>query len=66
MFDYRLYIVGPGGHFMRVIHLDCPDDATAIRAAECESGVQRELWQRARKVAVWLQAHTAQISPALK
>jgi hypothetical protein len=51
MAEYRAYVIGQDGHFIRAIDLFCPDDETAIN--EAERLVDRhdvELWQLDRKV----------------
>jgi hypothetical protein len=50
--DYRAYIVGIDGHFIRVEFLHTyPDDATAIEAAkQIVDGYDVELWDRDRFV----------------
>jgi len=52
MSDYRAYIIGPDGHFVRAEFLhDHIDDATAIKAAEqLVDGHDVELWDRDRMV----------------
>jgi len=51
MKDYRLYFVGPNGHFARVEALEAPDDDAALALAEAHSdGRAMELWRRDRKV----------------
>jgi hypothetical protein len=50
--DYRVYVIGSDGHFMRAIQLDCPDDDAAIESAkQFIDGADIELWQRDRKLA---------------
>jgi hypothetical protein len=50
--DYRVYVIGSDGHFMRAIQLDCPDDDAAIESAkQFIAGADIELWQRDRKLA---------------
>ena len=50
--DYRVYVIGSDGHFMRAIQLDCPDDDAAIESAkQFIDGADIELWQRDRKIA---------------
>jgi hypothetical protein len=50
--EYRVYIVGDDGHFLRAIQLDCPDDRAAIESAkQLIDGHDIELWQRDRRIA---------------
>jgi hypothetical protein len=52
MTDYRVYVVGNDGHFVRAVQLDCPDDNAAIESAkQFVDGLDVELWQRDRLVA---------------
>jgi hypothetical protein len=52
MTDYRVYVVGNDGHFVRAVQLDCPDDNAAIESAkQFVDGLDVELWQRDRRVA---------------
>ena len=52
MTDYRVYVIGSDGHFVRAILLDCPDDKAAIESAEqFVNGHDIELWQRDRIIA---------------
>jgi hypothetical protein len=52
MTDYRVYIIGGDGHFVRAIQLDCPDDHAAIKSAkQFVNGHAIELWQRDRLIA---------------
>jgi hypothetical protein len=54
MASYRVYLVDADGHFSDVIALDCANDAEAIEAAKAvANGQSAELWQLARKVAVF-------------
>jgi hypothetical protein len=34
MADYRIYFIGSDGHFVKSIHLDCPNDKAAIESAK--------------------------------
>lgn len=48
---YRVYFVGPDGHFVRREDLEAPSDAEAIKAASALSrGAPIELWQGHRLV----------------
>jgi hypothetical protein len=50
--DYRVYIIGHDGHFMKSEQLDCADDAAAIESAkQLIDGHDIELWQRDRRIA---------------
>ena len=50
--EYRVYIIGEGGHFESAVPLICPDDDTAKeKAKQLVDGHDVELWQYARKVA---------------
>jgi hypothetical protein len=51
MAEYRAYIVGHDGRFMRSIDLICPDDETAKEYAKnLVDGHDVELWQADRKI----------------
>ena len=48
---YRLYRLGPDGHFQQAIDLECEDDSEAETMAErCANSCGLELWSGARKV----------------
>jgi hypothetical protein len=52
--DYKLYLLGPGGHIMAREDLRAEDDAHAIVMAERRSGGgAAELWEGDRKVKVF-------------
>jgi hypothetical protein len=52
MGDYRVYVIGVDGHFLRAIQLDCRDDSAAIESAkQFIDGHDIELWQRDRRIA---------------
>jgi hypothetical protein len=52
MTDYRVYVIGSDGHFVKAIQLDCPDDNAAIECAKhFVNGYEVELWQRDRIIA---------------
>jgi hypothetical protein len=52
--EYRAYLVGHDGHFTAAVPLVCPDDETAKeQAKQLVDGHDVELWQKARKVAVF-------------
>ena len=51
MTEYRAYIVGDDGHFMRAVDIFCEDDEAAKeRAKQLVNGHDVELWQLGRKV----------------
>lgn len=51
MAHYRLYLLGPTGHFAKAIDLDCIDDADAVEKASAQmDGGSAELWARNRLV----------------
>ena len=46
MAEYRAYVVGEDGHFVRVVEIVCPDDETAKEYAKQQvDGHDVELWQ---------------------
>jgi hypothetical protein len=50
--DYRLYVIGIDGQFIRSIHLDCPNDGAAIESAkQFLDGHDIEPWHGERRVA---------------
>ena len=52
MSDYRIYVIGTDGRFVKAVPLDCPNDDTAIESARrLVNGHDIELWQSGRKVA---------------
>jgi hypothetical protein len=52
MAEYRAYIVGEDGHFVRAVELVCPDDETAKEyAKQLVDGHDIELWQQERLIA---------------
>jgi hypothetical protein len=52
MAEYRAYIVGEDGHFVRAVQLVCPDDETAKEyAKQLVDGHDVELWQLERLIA---------------
>ena len=54
MADYRAYLVGTDGHFIRAIELLCPDDNTAKEyAKKLVDGHDVELWQGKRRLATF-------------
>jgi hypothetical protein len=51
MAEYRAYIIGTDGRFMRAIELVCPDDEKAIEyARQLMDGHDVELWQGDRRI----------------
>ena len=58
MAEYRAYIVGIDGHFLRAVQLACPDDETAKEyAKQLEDGYDVELWQGDRKITAFKHRH---------
>ena len=52
--DYRVYFVGTDGHFFKAVELECADDVEATeQAKQLVDGHDLELWQRARKIAMF-------------
>jgi hypothetical protein len=52
MAEYRAYIIGIDGHFVRAVELICPDDDTAKGCAkQLVDGLDIELWQGDRRIA---------------
>ena len=52
MHDYRVYVIGVFGGFIKSVDLSCADDSAAIEAAkQLIDGHDIELWQQDRKVA---------------
>ena len=50
--EYRVYVIGDDGHFMKSEPLDCADDSIAIESAkQLIDGHDIELWQRDRRIA---------------
>jgi hypothetical protein len=52
---YRLYFLSADGRIRDAVELDCPDDGTALGAAEALRASRKhrhamELWQQSRKV----------------
>ena len=51
MAEYRAFIIGIDGLFLRAIELVCPDDDSATEyAKQLVDGHDIELWQRDRKI----------------
>jgi hypothetical protein len=51
MAEYRAYIIGDDGRFIRAVALLCPDDETAKEyAKQLVDGHDVELWQQDRKI----------------
>jgi hypothetical protein len=58
MAEYRAYIIGADGHFLRAVQLVCPDDDTARKyAKQLVDGYDVELWDGARKVDEFKHTH---------
>jgi hypothetical protein len=52
MAEYRAYIIGTDGQFIRATELICPDDEAAKEhAKQLVAGYDVELWQADRKIA---------------
>jgi hypothetical protein len=52
MSEYRVYVIGVDGHFIKAVLLDCADDKAAIESArQLIDGHDLELWQMDRQVA---------------
>ena len=52
--EYRAYVVGEDGHFIRAVELVCSDESTArSEAKRFVDGHDVELWQGDRKVAAF-------------
>ena len=51
MAEYRAYIIGADGHFIRAVELVCPDDNTAKEyVKQLVDGYDLELWQLDRLI----------------
>jgi hypothetical protein len=51
MAEYRAYIIGTDGHFVRAVELLCPDDDIAKEyAQQLVDGHDVELWQGERQI----------------
>jgi hypothetical protein len=49
--EYRVYMIGPDGRFLRAVELVSPDDETAkVYAMNLVDGHDVELWQGERKI----------------
>ncbi|MEA2793172.1 MAG: hypothetical protein QOI87_552 [Bradyrhizobium sp.] len=52
--EYRVYTMDTGGHALKAIKLDCPDDEAAVKSAkQFIDGHDIQLWQLDRKVATF-------------
>jgi hypothetical protein len=50
--EYRVYIIGPDGHFLKSVPMECADDNEATeQAKQLVDGHDVELWEHARKIA---------------
>jgi len=55
MHYYRAYIMGRDGHILRPVDLHCEnDDAAKEKARQLVDGHDVELWQRDRKISLFL------------
>src|SRR3954452_726950 len=60
--EYRVYVIGDDGHFIRAVHLVCSDDNAALtQAKQLVDRHHIELWQGDRKLAT-----SHHINPKLK
>jgi hypothetical protein len=58
MAEYRAYLIGIDGHFLRAVELVCPDDEIAKEYAKrLVDGHDVELWQGERKIETFKHAH---------
>jgi hypothetical protein len=58
MAEYRAYIIGADGGFVRAIELVCPDDHTAKEyAKQLVDGHDVELWQGYRPIEIFKRTH---------
>jgi hypothetical protein len=49
--EYRAYLIGPDGHFVKCVELVCADDEAAKEQAKTlAEGQDVELWQEARRI----------------
>jgi len=54
LMEYRVYVIGDDGHFIRAVHLVCSDDSAALaQAKQLVDGHDIELWQGDRKLATF-------------
>ncbi len=54
MSEYRAYIIGTDGHFLRAIELVCRDEESAKEyAKQLVDGHDVELWQGDRKISAF-------------
>jgi hypothetical protein len=52
MADYRVYVIGLDGLFIKSVLLDCDNDAVAVEfAKQFRDDHAIEVWQRDRKIA---------------
>jgi hypothetical protein len=57
MQHYRAYIMGEDGHIHRAVEIVCENDEEAKgKARQLVDGHDVELWQRDRKISVFLRA----------
>ena len=58
MQEYRAYLIGPDGHFVKRVELVCADDEAAKEQAKSlADGHDVELWQEARRIAEFRSNH---------
>jgi hypothetical protein len=58
MAEYRAYIIGTDGRFMRAVELVCPDDEGAKEyAKQLVDGHDVELWQGDRRIERFQHTH---------
>ena len=58
MAEYRAYVIGTDGRFMRAVGLVCPDDDTAKEyAKQLVDGHDVELWQGDRRIERFQHTH---------
>ncbi len=58
MQEYRAYLIGPDGHIQSRVELVCEnEDDAKERAKQLVDGHDIELWQGARKVAIFPRQH---------
>ena len=54
MQEYRAYLIGPDGHFVKRVELVCDDDEAAKEQAKAlVDGYDVELWQEGRRITVF-------------
>lgn len=64
MAEYRAYIIGIDGGFLRAIELVCPDDEIAKEYAKrLADGHDVELWHGERKIISFKHTHESLLDP---